>query len=101
MTPAAAAPLRGCFPSAAQVFSCAARPRRRAGSRRVPLTARERQAVDAIRLWIAETGQAPLRRELGVELGISEAAATWLVLAAAKKGWLRITPHVPRGIGVL
>lgn len=88
-------------PIASSAFACSVRaplPRRRG---KEPLTAAERGALAAITWWVDAYGQAPLRRELGESLGVSDGHASWLVITLRSKGWVTLQPHVPRSVQVV
>lgn len=67
-----------------------------------PLTPKQQAVLKAIQVFIAYHGYAPTRRELAVELQIvSTNAVTDHLIALEKKGAIKVTPKVSRGIVVL
>lgn len=67
-----------------------------------PLTARQEEILDFIRLQIEETGMPPTRAEIAAHLGFRSAnAAEDHLKALARKGAIEILPGTSRGIRLL
>lgn len=66
------------------------------------LTTQQRLVLETIEDWLVQYGYPPTRSEIAYEMGwksVNSANAT--VSALAKKGYVRVTPGVARGIKVL
>lgn len=67
-----------------------------------PLTQRQEEVLEAIRVVTARLGYAPSHRDLCVELGIqSTNAVSDHLLALEKRGRIARTPGVPRSLRVV
>lgn len=63
------------------------------------LTERQAVALEAIRDWVREHGEAPTQLELARVLGVSgNNAVTYYLDALSSKGWIRKIPFEKRGI---
>lgn len=65
-----------------------------------PLTPRQRQTLDAIRVYFAEHDYTPSCAELAETLGCCVSTAWRSTNALERKGYIRREPNVPRGIAL-
>ena len=67
-----------------------------------PLSDRQRDALNCIRISLRERGMPPSRSELAKAMGLaSPSAADFHLHALARKGWIELVPSQDRGIRLL
>lgn len=66
-----------------------------------PLTARQREVLDAVRGYLRDHGYAPTVRELAERLGVTKTAAFLQLETLRRKGALTHTPGASRTLRVV
>jgi len=67
----------------------------------IDITPRQKRILDFIREYLDGNGHPPTTRDIAGHFGFSAKAAHDHLHALEKKGYIRVTPRVPRGIKVL